>query len=535
MTVLVVDDQISVVSAILSGIHWRELGVESVLKAYNAYEAKSVLRTHPVDIMLCDIEMPAEDGLSLYRWAREHEYPLECIFLTSHADFHYAKEALRLGSFDYILQPARYEDIQAALQRAIQKADSRREDETVYSYGKLVRARQGLLIDSRLGKYLHTQQSDTVRLQRVLDQLNLGLHADASFCFALLDMMGFAQAEGESAFKNDEIFRYGVNNILAELALDYGQKALVLRYDADMFAFILYSEGGTPLNEESFAGLLQRFIDISMQHYRCRVAAYCAGITGFSDLGTLLPALLALRENNVIRAARIFHLGDVPSDAEPEHISALERQRWSTLAAQGGFQSVRAEIGSCLDVMETSASLTAKALQDFYSDFMQVVFEVVRGLGLTINDVLPDFAQREQFMNGYHSIAKARRALGMIGDALEHVSGGCHAQEDQIDVIVRYIHDNIETDIRRNDLAAAVYLSPDYVSHLFRQRMDMSLQDFVIQEKMKVAQNLLRTTSLPISVVAVKVGYSNFSYFSKTYKRIYGVSPAGERKSDETK
>ena len=127
MTVLVVDDQSNVVGGIISGVHWSDIGVTKVVPAYNAFEAKQILLTQRVDIMLCDIEMPVENGLALFRWVQEQGLDTECIFLTAHADFYYAKEAVRLGGFDYILQPARYEDIQASVLRAIHKVETRRE------------------------------------------------------------------------------------------------------------------------------------------------------------------------------------------------------------------------------------------------------------------------------------------------------------------------------------------------------------------------------------------------------------------------
>ena len=65
MNVLIVDDQINVVSGVMFGVHWDHLWIEQVYKAYNAYEAKQILQEKQVDIMLCDIEMPVENGLSL--------------------------------------------------------------------------------------------------------------------------------------------------------------------------------------------------------------------------------------------------------------------------------------------------------------------------------------------------------------------------------------------------------------------------------------------------------------------------------------
>lgn len=530
MTVLVVDDQVSVVSALISGIEWKKIGISAVLKAYNAFEAKEILRTRPVDIMLCDIEMPAEDGLELFRWSKEHSYRLECIFLTSHADFYYAKEALQLGSFDYILQPARYEDVQAALQRVIAKVDNKREYETYYSYGRLLRNERGILQDSVLGRFLHTGNTDNKGLEEALLQLNTGLTSKRRFCLALLQIIGPPDSHEEES-ENDELFRYGITNILCELSDDYGQRALLLKYDGDCYAFILYSEG-EPLNEESFAGLLQRFIDVCVRYYHCRIAAYVAGITDFLELPVQIKALTELRDDNVIHASRIFYTWE---KAQKEHglVFSFNQRRWSTLAQQGDFRAAEVEIDDCLNLMESSSAINAEQLQNFYQDFVQLVFNVLSDMGLGMSDVLPIPAQRELFMSAPRSVGEMREILRIVSGAIEKAAGSSRDEEGQVETMVRYIHENIEKDIRRSDLAATVFLSPDYVSHLFRQKMNMSLSDFVISEKMRVARSLLRTSRLPISVIAVKVGYSNFSHFSKTYKRIYGISPAGERKTGE--
>ena len=126
MNILLVDDQPSVLSSLKSGLNWSALLVHNVYTALNASEAREIILSHPIDILLTDIEMPKESGLSLLRWCRENHYQFECIFLTSHADFFYAQEAIQLESFDYILQPARYEDIESAIKRSIKKNSGKR-------------------------------------------------------------------------------------------------------------------------------------------------------------------------------------------------------------------------------------------------------------------------------------------------------------------------------------------------------------------------------------------------------------------------
>ena len=55
------------------------------------------------------------------------------------------------------------------------------------------------------------------------------------------------------------------------------------------------------------------------------------------------------------------------------------------------------------------------------------------------------------------------------------------------------------------------------------------MKEYITNRKMREAQSLLKTTSLPVSFVAAKVGYSNFSYFSQTYKKVMGITPQEER------
>ena len=71
MKLLIVDDQPSVSEGLKKGIAWEELQIDEVFAAYNALEAREILNSRPIDIMLCDIEMPVENGLQLLAWVKE--------------------------------------------------------------------------------------------------------------------------------------------------------------------------------------------------------------------------------------------------------------------------------------------------------------------------------------------------------------------------------------------------------------------------------------------------------------------------------
>ena len=97
MNVLIVDDQQAVIDSLKKEVRWDQIPVEKVYTALSAREARMALRNFDVDVLLTDIEMPEEDALSLFRWMRENCPHVVGIFLTAHADFHYAQEAIHMG------------------------------------------------------------------------------------------------------------------------------------------------------------------------------------------------------------------------------------------------------------------------------------------------------------------------------------------------------------------------------------------------------------------------------------------------------
>lgn len=136
MNLLMVNDEVMTVETMKRDIPWKQYGINEVFTAYDADSAKTCLRQNLVDLLLCDIEMPGENGIAILRWVREKKMDVECIFLTCHASFQYAQEALQLGCQDYILMPAKYEDIGVAMQKAIDRLRLRREITRYEDYGK---------------------------------------------------------------------------------------------------------------------------------------------------------------------------------------------------------------------------------------------------------------------------------------------------------------------------------------------------------------------------------------------------------------
>ncbi|MBF6625954.1 helix-turn-helix transcriptional regulator [Aerococcaceae bacterium zg-BR9] len=81
-----------------------------------------------------------------------------------------------------------------------------------------------------------------------------------------------------------------------------------------------------------------------------------------------------------------------------------------------------------------------------------------------------------------------------------------------------YIADNLHSKITINDLSQYLNISDSYLSHLFKDIEGITPQQFITEEKMKYAKNLLLYSNKKISDISFSLGYSNQSYFTKVFK-----------------
>ena len=79
--------------------------------AYNAQIAKKKVQEHLIDLIICDIEMPQENGLVFLGWVKAHYPEISAIILTAYPEFHYAQTAISLGVRRYLLKPISFAEL----------------------------------------------------------------------------------------------------------------------------------------------------------------------------------------------------------------------------------------------------------------------------------------------------------------------------------------------------------------------------------------------------------------------------------------
>ena len=102
--------------------------------------------------------------------------------------------------------------------------------------------------------------------------------------------------------------------------------------------------------------------------------------------------------------------------------------------------------------------------------------------------------------------------------------------------VKQYIHHHYAENLNVENLARQVYLSPGYLSVVFKEETGVNLNRYVRDIRMKKSRELLENTSMKISQIAKEVGFSNNSYFCRSFREYFGSTPEYCRKgsmSDE--
>ena len=123
--ILLVDDEIITITAIDRNVDWKKCGLSNLYLANTSMAVKEIVSSTNIDIVISDIEMPNENGMDLAKWLHENHPGIIVILLTAHAEFRYAREAISLGVFDYLLKPVIYEELEDKIIQALEVLDGR--------------------------------------------------------------------------------------------------------------------------------------------------------------------------------------------------------------------------------------------------------------------------------------------------------------------------------------------------------------------------------------------------------------------------
>jgi two-component system response regulator YesN len=328
---LVVDDELYAVKGISQGIDWSEMDITQVFEAFNVEQAKQIFSQSSIDIVICDIEMPTNSGLELLEWIKAN-YPLtETIFLTGHADFSYARTALHLGSFDYLLKPVNYDELKAVVSRVLHKIVH---DKDQLRYSKLFESQKPLM-EERFWQDLFGQRTSPTltELEQLIIKYQLSLTPDIAVMPILISVELWKK---ELTVREEEVMEYALRNAAAELIVQ-DNLGCVIQDRGGHNLVLLYEKHDRPIPMEEIAQRCENYLKACNQYFYCHLSCYIGGVSSFPDLLRTYVSLLEMERSNVTQSnkvqaqfnlwsQRIISLGtEVLQDEDKEITSVIQR------------------------------------------------------------------------------------------------------------------------------------------------------------------------------------------------------------------
>jgi AraC family transcriptional regulator len=97
--------------------------------------------------------------------------------------------------------------------------------------------------------------------------------------------------------------------------------------------------------------------------------------------------------------------------------------------------------------------------------------------------------------------------------------------------VTDYIHDSLEQDIKLADLAAVLDMSQFHFGRCFKQALGLSPHQYIIQQRVERAKQLLRHKELSLSEIAFQCGFSSQSHLGEWFRKTVGITPKAYRKT----
>lgn len=526
MNVLFVDDQSSVLDAIAACIHFEKLGVEKAHYASSAAGALELLAAHPVDVVVTDIEMPGEDGIWLIRTIRERYPAVLTVMLTSHADFEYAQESLRLGCFDYLVQPAPPEEIERVLRRAVQHLYERNKRNQLYEVGRRMQTGEMELLD---GVAMNLFSAREEEVHAALELLTLLGYPVAEEKHARLLMLTFDQFRRSDtpAVSEKQIHKH-LAEALKQAEISFPIISLsTLNYEKQ-FVILLFS--ALEQAPELAVDQLRIFFDelckaMPKEVIRCFV-------DGAAPFGALRPEYRHVRD---VIDGKVEDPGILRLEYDANHSVAGNSEyitgsgaRWRSLLASGQHRILMNEFEQCLEQIEMLTLNKAKALCDLHQRVTHMFFNYFYENSVDTHELFRNQYSYNTYMNSYSDAASLRDAMTYMMKQVKELRASSAPQND-VEKAKTFISDNLADPITVRDVAEHMCLSAEYFTKLFKRETGQNIKEYITLTKVEAAKDMLERADIPVSIVALELGYTNFSHFTQVFKKYEKVTPSEYR------
>lgn len=499
LTAILADDEPAITEGLASLPVWEELGISVASTARSGPEALEKILSLRPDFAIMDIMMPGMTGLEVLEKLEEASAGTDIIILSGYNNFDYARKALRFQAKAYLLKPVDADELRETL-AALRK-------KRIKEGAAVTRISRSTLNDLAEGKLLDTATA-TAMLTSGPDGLSDGV------CFAMIFSFSAPAKEGTlSALERatDDIKRViwskdprtirGIFGISERTPFEIAEDCL-RRLDEEGLPLPRIAIGSTtPRPGEISASFSRAAMALSYQLYDEKGRIFT------SDMIAAIPPEYKPADSDVDPLVSCI-IADDREGIRSFSGSFIKTLLGKTLPPPNYVYSITnwliREIGKRLNVLISGASLLPDA-----PDITK--FRTIPALeeGLTAL-----FCRIAAYISAVYGKEEAEKRLaGENGDPI-------------IQKMIEYIDSHSEEQIRLEDVAELINLSPSYAAIYFRKKMGTTLREFMLRRKMEDARKLLMEKDASVTDIAYELGYHDYRSFSRAFKNITGITPS---------
>lgn len=527
--VLIVEDEKLVRSDIVYKVSRSGLHFQWIMEAASAEEALEIIEKNKPDILLTDIVMDGLSGIDLIRAANEIYPRMVSIIICGHADFHFAQEAIALNAIAYLLKPVRQEQLISALKKAALNILQR--DKTAYLSVRNALLKKELRNQQQqeeIYAFLNGFQSDNaVAVSSVFPEI-------PRFYQIMILRLRLERKKEENSFSHTkseyDLMRFGVRNIVDEIGGDYLHS---FDHYADYRQVLVIAGSCCQSVEEAekdLCRLAKKLHTAVVSHLQIDLQI------GLSDVGKSLSVMYMEEAKQALdlrlcmqseSGGELYFYGEYRSKEE-EILAEPDLKLYQKFLDSG-------DLGNALTIVR-------KILGPFYHKpmlhlrmaYVELICILARSCfkkGVSIFSFLGSECVNGQIIDQFENMEELLGNLcGIISAALNHWVGAMADTGVILGKVKAYIdHNFIHSELCTNRLSAQFCISLGYLSASYKKTYGITISKYIISRRIEYAAKLLRSTELPIQVIAENSGFNNWSYFMRVFKNYYSMTPAKYR------
>lgn len=386
----------------------------------------------------------------------------------------------------------------------------------------LQHARSALLFDLITGGTLRYAQLD-----KKLQDYGLALHSGQPVSLLALKIVGHQQLVDEADPDDLYLYRYGVCNILEELAAPHFACAGIQAGNENLY-FILGKKLEAPAELDALNAILTDFSQKVTQLVPWRFFAVSAGYwTTLDSLGPVKQELDRCLPDSIFYPA-FSHL--ILSEAQarrgpaPEYPQEAERRILDALRS-GNTDEVERQYG------RFEADVAGRGYTDYMAAVSMLAFKVT-----ALAAELGDSGAQAPNYGDFLLEVRAAQSTGEVGALFAGLFESVQALAEQgrrkqsvahrLQMVDEFIQQHYrDSNLTPGVLADRLHLSPAYLAKLFKKNRRISLSEHINLVRIEQVAARLTTTDLPAREIALDCGFTNPNYFYTLFKKIYGYTP----------